>query len=82
MMTNKKVFTIFIIAIIILVILVFIFSISKPKQTTPLTPDIKNTPDVTISTDKNDYNKGEIINIIVKNGVDKPILGTGRRLGA
>ena len=71
-MTNKKVFTIAIITIITLVILVFMFPISK--QTTPSTQDIKNTPDVTISTDKNDYNKGEIINIIVKNGLDKPIL--------
>lgn len=74
MMTNKKVFTIFIIAIIILGILVLILSISKPKQTTPLTPDIKTTPDVTISTDKNDYNEGEVINIVVKNGLDKSIL--------
>lgn len=32
------------------------------------------TPEVTISTDRNDYDKGEILNIIVKNGLDKSIL--------
>ena len=32
-------------------------------------PDNKTTPEVTISTDKNDYDKGEIISIIVKNGL-------------
>lgn len=38
------------------------------------TPDIKATSDLTISTDKIDYNEGEIINIVVKNELDKPIL--------
>jgi len=74
MMTNKKVFVVLIIAIITLGIFMFIFSISKPNQIIPLTPTTKTIPEVTISTDKNDYNEGEIINIIVNNGLDKSIL--------
>lgn len=35
------------------------------------------TSDPTISTDKNNYNKGEIIKIFVKNGLDEPILYSG-----
>lgn len=75
-MTNKKIFIIAIIAIII-GISIFIFSISKPPQTTPLILNNKTISDITISTDKNNYNKGEIININVKNGLDESILYSG-----
>ncbi|MEM4181782.1 MAG: hypothetical protein QXX68_01350 [Candidatus Pacearchaeota archaeon] len=51
------------------------FYISKSKKITP------STSEVSISTDKNNYDKGEIINIFVKNGLNKPILyyGGGNR---
>ncbi len=74
MMVNKKPILIILSAIIVIGIIAMVFYISKPKQITPSTPDTETTPEVRISTDKNDYDKGEIINIIVKNELDKPIL--------
>jgi len=74
MMENKKLIIITLLVIIIGGIVLISFYISKPKQIIPSAPNAGTTPDVTISTDKNDYDKGEIINIIVKNGLDKPIL--------
>lgn len=77
MMITKKPILIILSAIIVIGIIVMAFYISKPKQVTPSIPNTKTTPEVTISTDKNDYSKGEIINIVVKNGLDKSILYIG-----
>lgn len=71
---RKKLTIITPLVIIVSGIVLISFYISKPKQTTPSTPDTETTPEVTISSDKNDYDKGEIINIVVKNGLDKSIL--------
>jgi len=56
-------------------------TISKPRiqsSATNLTAqqqnNLKNIPEVTISTDKNNYDKGEVIIIVVKNGLDKTVL--------
>ena len=73
MMTNKKPIIIISSTIIVIGFVMFLFYISKSKPITPSTPNAK-TPELTISTDKNNYNRNEIINIIVKNGLNKSIL--------
>ena len=74
MMINKKTILIILSAIIVIGIIVMAFYVSKPKQVTPSIPDTKTSREVIISTDKNEYDKGEIINIVVDNGLSIPIL--------
>ena len=78
MMTNKKLITIILSAIIVIGIILISLYVSRPKQitSTPSYPNIEAKPEVTISTDKNEYTKGEIIDIVVKNGLEKDILYT------
>ncbi len=71
---NKKTAFIALLVISVVGVALLAFFASKPKQTTPSTPNIMISPEgVTISTDKNVYSKGEIINIAVKNGLGRSI---------
>lgn len=74
MIINKKVFVISLIVIIFIGILISVFLISKPKDNITSIPNTKTNPEIIISTDRNDYKKGETINIFVKNGLDDSIL--------
>lgn len=58
------------------------FYISKSKQIVPSAADRSNNPGVMISADKTEYDKGEAMNITIKNGSADPIFyfGYGDRL--
>jgi hypothetical protein len=73
-MENKRILIISIIGIIIIGIIILLLYISKPNQITPLTQTPITNSEVTISTDKNTYNQGEVISITVNNGLGENIL--------
>ena len=68
-MINKKTALIILAALMVIGLIIAAFYILKPK-TGSLTPDANTIQEVTISTDRIDYDKGEVLNIIVKNGLD------------
>lgn len=74
MMSNKKLIFIILLGIIIIGIGLLIFNISRPKQITPPISNNSNNSGVIISTDKTEYNKGEIIKIVVNNKLDTSVL--------
>ena len=73
-MINKKQTIIILFVIIVVGIVLIVFDIFEKKEITPPSNTAQNSIKVTISTDKNDYNEGENIGIVVKNGFDNPIL--------
>lgn len=62
------------IVFLLLVTLFFCGCSEISKNITPSTPGPQSLPEVSISTDKNEYHKGETLNISVKNGLDELIL--------
>ncbi|MCK5698600.1 MAG: hypothetical protein KAH93_02045 [Candidatus Aenigmarchaeota archaeon] len=72
-MTNKKLIILSIVVLMVIGIIMISFYNSKLNQIAPSTLDIKTKSEVTISTNKNDYNIGENINLIVDNGLEKTI---------
>jgi hypothetical protein len=70
---NKIILTSSIIIIAIGLIVISLY-ISKPKNSIPSTPNTQTKSMIAISTDKNQYSEGEIIDIVVKNGLDKSVL--------
>jgi hypothetical protein len=81
MANNKKIIAIVLLAAAAIGAGLF-FYISKPKQIVPSAADKSNNPGVAIFTDKTEYDKGEAINITIKNGSADPIFyfGYGDRL--
>jgi len=73
MTKNKIIFTSAIIIIFIGLILISVY-ILKPKISIPQTSNTLNKSEIIISTDKDQYTEGEIIEIVVKNGLNKSIL--------
>lgn len=73
-MTKNKIMLTSAIIIIAIGLIVISLYISKPKNSIPSTPDTQTKSEIIISTDKNQYTEGEIIDIVVKNGLDKSIL--------
>jgi len=73
-MTKNKIILTSAITIIIIGLILISLYISKPKNSISSTPDAQNISELIISTDKNQYNEGEIIDIVAKNGLDKSIL--------
>lgn len=76
-MTSKKVILSIVIMIIAISITMISVYISRPKNTVPLISIAPVKSDITISSDKDHYSKGEIINIVVKNELNKSILYYG-----
>ncbi len=74
MVSNKKLVITILSAIVIIGIGLIIFYTSRPKQITPPISDNSNKSGVIISTDKIEYDKGEIIKIVVNNKLDTSIL--------
>ena len=74
MVSNKKLVITILSAIVIIGIGLIIFYTSRSKQITPPISDNSNKSGVIISTDKAEYNKGEVIKIVVNNNLDKSIL--------
>lgn len=74
MMTKNKIILTSVIIIIAISLVVISLYISKPTNSIPSTPNTQNKSEITIFTDKNQYTEGEIIDIVVKNELDKSIL--------
>lgn len=73
-MTKNKIILTSVIIIIAISLVVISLYISKPTNSIPSTPNTQNKSEITIFTDKNQYTEGEIIDIVVKNELDKSIL--------
>ncbi len=74
MTRNKKLIIAILSGIIIVGVGITIVNASRPEQITPPISDNSNKSGVIISTDKTEYNKGEIIKIVVNNKLDISIL--------
>lgn len=74
MITKNKIILTSVIIIIAISLVVISLYISKPTNSIPSTPNTQNKSEITIFTDKNQYTEGEIIDIVVKNELDKSIL--------
>src|SRR3990167_6782100 len=79
MMTKNKIILTSAIIIIAIGLILISFYISKPENSIPSIPDTQTKSEIIIFTDKNQYSEGEIINIVIKNGLDKSILYSSGR---
>ncbi len=74
MTSNKKLIIIILLGIVIIGIGLLVFNILRPKQITPPISNNSNKSGVIISTDRTEYDKGEIIKIVVNNKLNTSIL--------